>query len=480
MSIRKSSLLLPRATGWAGTSALSAALLATTALPSLADEALADLVENVSPSVVTIIAEQDIVPVQAPGQGQNFDFEDHPFGEFFKRFGAPEGFQAPQRGPSQGLGSGFVLDEAGYIITNHHVVDNASTVTVRLSDDRSFEAEIVGTDPLTDIAVLKIDAGETLQAVEMGDSEVIRVGEDVVAIGNPFGLHSTVTTGIVSAKGRNISAGPYAEFIQTDAAINKGNSGGPLFNMDGEVIGVNSAIYSPTGGSVGLGFAVTSNIVEHIAADLRDDGQVSRGWLGVSIQNVSPEIAAAMGIDASTGALVSDVVEGSPAEGVLEQGDVILTFNDEAVDSSSDLPILVGTTKVGTDSVMTVLRDGKEQQIELTIGQHQSASAEIDKSVDEGISGTALGVTVAPLTDSNRAQMGVAENVDGVVVTDLKPDSPAAKAGLQRGDVIVKLGGQETASPDALKAALDSEKTDPALVLINRGGNQIFVAVEIA
>ncbi|WP_170532911.1 MULTISPECIES: DegQ family serine endoprotease [Ruegeria] len=478
MSIRKSSLLLPGTASWVGAGALSAALLATTALPSMADEALADLVENVSPSVVTIIAEQGATPV--PTQGQEFDFDQHPFGEFFKRFGAPEGFNAPQRGPAQGLGSGFVLDEAGYIVTNHHVVDNAESVTVRMSDDRTFDAEVIGTDPLTDIAVLKIDTDETLQAVELGDSDGIRVGEDVVAIGNPFGLHSTVTTGIVSAKGRNISQGPYAEFIQTDAAINKGNSGGPLFNMEGEVVGVNSAIYSPTGGSVGLGFAVTSNIVEHIAADLRDDGQVSRGWLGVSIQNVSPELAAAMGIDSSIGALVADVVADSPAEGVLQQGDVILTFNDEVVDSSSDLPVLVGTTKVGTDSVLTVLRDGKEQQIELTVGQHQSASAQIDKSVDETVSGTALGVTIAPLTDTNRAEMGVAENVDGVIVTDLKPDSPAAKAGLQRGDVIVKLGGQETATPDALKAALDSEKTDPALVLINRGGNQIFVAVEIA
>ena len=478
MSIRKSSLLFPGTSSWVGVGALSAALMATTALPSMADEALADLVENVSPSVVTIIAEQDASPV--PAQGQEFDFEGHPFGEFFKRFGGPEGFDIPQRGPAQGLGSGFVLDEAGYIVTNHHVVDNASSVTVRMSDDRTFDAEVIGTDPLTDIAVLKIDGDGNLQAVQLGDSDVIRVGEDVVAIGNPFGLHSTVTTGIVSAKGRNISQGPYAEFIQTDAAINKGNSGGPLFNMEGEVIGVNSAIYSPTGGSVGLGFAVTSNIVEHIATDLRDDGQVSRGWLGVSIQNVSPELAAAMGVDTSTGALVADVVEGSPAEGVLKQGDVILTFNGEDVDSSSDLPILVGTTKVGTDSVLTVLRDGTEQQLELTIGQHQSASAEFDKSVDETVSGTALGVTVAPLTDSNRAELGVAKNVDGVIVTDLQADSPAAKAGLQRGDVIVKLGGQETATPDALKAALDSEKTDPALVLINRGGNQIFVAVEIA
>ncbi|WP_281994726.1 Do family serine endopeptidase [Ruegeria faecimaris] len=478
MSIRKSSLLMPRTSNWLGVSALSAALLATTALPSKADEALADLVESVSPSVVTIIAEQNAA--KGPENGQQFDFEGQPFGEFFKRFGVPEGFDAPRRGPSQGLGSGFVLDEAGYIITNHHVVDDAATVTVRLNDDRTFEAEVIGTDPLTDIAVLKIDAGEPLQAVELGNSDVIRVGEDVVAIGNPFGLSSTVTTGIVSAKDRNISQGPYAEFIQTDAAINKGNSGGPLFNMDGEVIGVNSAIYSPSGGSVGLGFAVTSNIVDHIAADLRDDGQVSRGWLGVSIQNVSPQIAAAMGIDASNGALVSDVVANSPAEGILEQGDVILTFNGEPVESSSDLPILVGTTKVGTESTLTVLRNGSEQDIKLTIGQHQSASAEMDKSVDEGISGTALGVTVAPLTETNRAELGVAENIDGVIVTDLKPDSPAAKAGLQRGDVIVKLGNQDTATPGALKEALDSEKTDPALVLINRGGNQIFVAVEIA
>ncbi|WP_171237465.1 Do family serine endopeptidase [Ruegeria sp. HKCCA5763] len=478
MSIRKSSLLLPRTSNWMGISALGAALLATTAIPSVADEALADLVETVSPSVVTVIAEQDNVPSAAPGQ--NFDFDGHPFGEFFKRFGAPEGFNAPQRGPAQGLGSGFVLDEAGYIVTNHHVVDNASTVTVRLSDDRSYEAEVVGTDPLTDIAVLKIDPDTALQAVELGDSDVIRVGEDVVAIGNPFGLSSTVTTGIVSAKGRNISEGPYAEFIQTDAAINKGNSGGPLFNMEGEVIGVNSAIYSPSGGSVGLGFAVTSNIVQHIAADLRDDGQVSRGWLGVSIQNVSPQLAAALGIDASSGALVSDVVSDSPADGVLKQGDVILTFNDEAVDSSSDLPILVGTTKVGTDSTLTVLRDGKQETLTLTVGQHQAASAQPDTPVEAEVAGTTLGVTVAPLTETVRAETGIPETVDGVVVTDLKPDSPAAKAGLQRGDVIVKLGNQETFTPDALKAALDSEKTDPALVLINRGGSQIFVAVELA
>lgn len=478
MSIRKSPLILPRTSGLFGATALSAALLAATAIPSQADEALADLVETVSPSVVTVIASIDAAP--SPASGQEFDFEGQPFGEFFKRFGIPEGFDAPRRGPSQGLGSGFVLDEDGYIITNHHVVDKASKITVRLNDDRSYEAEVVGTDPLTDIALLKIDADEALQPVPLGDSDDIRVGEDVVAIGNPFGLSSTVTTGIVSAKGRNISEGPYAEFIQTDAAINKGNSGGPLFNMDGEVVGVNSAIYSPSGGSVGLGFAVTSNIVEHIAADLRDDGQVSRGWLGVSIQNISPELAAAMGVDGTVGALVSEVLPDSPAQGVLQQGDVIIAFNGEQVDSSSELPVLVGTTAVGTDSKVTVLRNGKEETLNVTLGQHSAQMAANAEPTDDAVAGKTLGVTVAPLSEATRAQIGVPENVHGVVVTSLKPDSPAAKAGLRQGDVIVKLGNQDVETPEALKSALEDQKTDPALMLINRGGNQIFVAVEIA
>ncbi|MGI9367358.1 MAG: Do family serine endopeptidase [Ruegeria sp.] len=478
MSIRKSNLLLPRTSNWIGTGALGAALLATTALPAFADKALADLVQEVSPSVVTIVAEQEAKPVSS--DPKEFDFEGHPFGELFKRFGTPEGFDAPQRGPGRGLGSGFVLDEAGFIIASNHVVDGADTITVKLSDDRSFDAEVVGTDPLTDIALLKIDAGEALRSVALGDSDQIRVGEDVVAIGNPFGLSSTVTTGIVSAKGRNISDGPYAEFIQTDAAINRGNSGGPLFNMDGEVVGVNSAIYSPSGGSVGLGFAVTSNIVEHIAADLRDDGRVSRGWLGVSIQSISPELAAAMGVEKASGALVSEVMQGSPAEGILQQGDVIVSFNGEDVKSSADLPILVGTTKVGSESKITVLRNGKIEQMDVTIGQHQTASAETDSVISENAAGTSLGATVAPLTDTARAEIGIGEDVSGVVVTSLDPNSPAADAGLQRGDVIVKLGTSDTETPQALKAALENEKTDPALVLINRGGNQIFVAIEIA
>ncbi|MFC3615959.1 DegQ family serine endoprotease [Lutimaribacter marinistellae] len=459
---------------WLGASALGAVLMSSTALPALADEALADLVEEVAPSVVTILATQTAQsqPAQVP------DMQGHPFGEFFRQFGMPEGMPMPKQGPRQGLGSGFVIEADGLIVTNNHVVEGADKVTVRLSDDRSFDAEVIGTDPLTDLALLRIEA-DNLPALELGDSDAIRVGEDVFAVGNPFGLNQTVTTGIVSAKGRNISEGPYAEFIQTDAAINKGNSGGPLFNMQGDVIGVNSAIYSPTGGSVGLGFAVTSNILDEVVEDLLDDGKVDRGWLGVSIQNVSPDIAEALGLDGAKGALVSEVVEGSPAEGVLKAGDVILSFGGKSVTSSSDLPRLVGATDTGENADISVLRNGKEETVTVTVGAFKAAM-EVEETVEELASGKALGVTVAPLTADTRAQAGVDASTEGVVVMSLKSGSPAEQAGLRPGDVIVKLGSQATPSPQALKDALQTEPTDPALLLVKRGGSQIFIPVRIA
>lgn len=478
MSIRMSRKLNPSLPNWAAAPVLGALLLGSTALPGLADEALADLVERVSPAVVTVLASEEAKPRQMKGQPN--PFEGTPFDEFFRQFGGPNGMQPPQSGPRQGLGSGFILDAEGYIVTNNHVVDGADTVTVRLSDDREFTAEVVGTDPLTDLALLRIQAGMDLPAVTLGDSDAIRVGEDVVAVGNPFGLSSTVTTGIVSAKGRNISEGPYAEFIQTDAAINKGNSGGPLFNMEGEVVGVNSAIYSPTGGSVGLGFAVTSNIVENVIADLREDGQVDRGWLGVSIQNVGADIAAAMGLDSPNGALVSDVVPDSPADGNLNPGDVIVAFEGKAVKSSSDLPRLVGATKAGSSANVRVIRDGKAQDVTVTIGQHQQSASASGVAPTDPAETPALGLTVAPLTDDMREQAGVGSDVSGVLVTDIDPNGPAAQAGLRRGDVIQRVGGTDTDSPAALKAALGKEKTDPALVLINRDGNRLFVAVRLA
>ncbi|GGH19266.1 serine protease Do [Cribrihabitans marinus] len=461
--------------GKAGAAALGALLLAATSLPAHADEALADLVEEVSPSVVTVISQQSAKAM--PAQAAPFDFEGHPFGEFFRRFGVPEGRQMPRPGPSQGLGSGFVIDSDGLVVTNHHVIDGAEKVTIRLSDKREFTAEVVGSDPLTDLALLKITTDAELPAVVLGDSDAIRVGEDVVAIGNPFGLSSTVTTGIVSAKGRNISDGPYAEFLQTDAAINRGNSGGPLFDMDGEVVGVNSAIYSPSGGSVGLGFAVTSNIVQEVVADLRDDGKVDRGWLGVSIQSVTPDIAGAMGLDASQGALVADVVPDSPADGVLQPGDVIVGFGGAEVADSADLPRLVGATGAGEDSTVTVLRDGERVTLDLTVGEYKGPTA---SAPEQDASNMALGVTVAPLTETARNELGLGSTVTGVLVMEVAPDSPAAQAGLRRGDVIMKLDGQETDTPQALQSALKNQGEDPALMLINRRGAPLFIAVDIA
>jgi serine protease Do len=279
--------------------------------------AIADLVARTSPSVVTVLATQEAETGPA-GQVDPFG-PDSPFGDFFRRFGVPEGGMPvppqPEGGPRGiGVGSGFVIDGDGYIVTNNHVVDDATELKVRMSDDREFDAEVIGTDEQTDLALIKIDAG-SLPELTLGDSDAMRVGEDVIAVGNPFGLGGTVTRGIVSAKARDINAGPYVDFIQTDAAINRGNSGGPLLNLQGEVIGVNSAIYSPNGGSVGVGFAVPSNTVKSVVAQLRDSGAVERGWLGVSIQTVTPEIAAAIGLDDPHGALVADVVAGSPAEG---------------------------------------------------------------------------------------------------------------------------------------------------------------------
>ena len=447
----------------------TAALLAWGAVPVAAHEAdaLADLVDQVAPAVVTVLSE-------APARIEPARGSESPFDDFLRRFGAPLPGR-PDATPQRGLGSGFILEEDGWIVTNNHVVEGAETVTVRLSDQREFTAEIVGTDAATDLALLRIDAGENLPHVALGDSDALRVGQDVFAVGNPFGLGGTVTRGIVSAKGRDIDAGPYADFIQTDAAINRGNSGGPLFNMDGEVIGVNSAIYSPNGGSVGLGFAVASNIVHRIVADLRDDGSVSRGWLGVSIQSLTPDLAAAMGLDDTSGALVSDVVSDSPAQGTLRTGDVILGFAGKDVDSSRDLPKLVGSTAPGETVDLEILRDGKSETVTIEIGtleQSETASAESPK--DSG----KLGATVAPLTEAARAELGLDDEVDGVVITSVGPDSAAARAGLRAGDVIVKLGGEDIATLDALKHALKNGD-DKTLALVNRRGSQIFVPLTL-
>ncbi len=483
--------------------AATAALLVTsTAGAALADDKLADLVEEVSPTVVTVLATIDSASDKPTGR--SFGFENgSPFEEFFRRFGAPEGMPEDFRGgkphggpgpfgnkgPRHGLGSGFILDEDGYIVTNHHVIDDAEAVTVRLDDRREFDAEVVGSDPQTDLALLKIEAKTELPQVTLGDSDAMRVGEDVFAVGNPFGLGGTVTTGIVSATGRNIHAGPYSDFIQTDAAINRGNSGGPLFNMEGEVIGVNSAIYSPTGGSVGIGFAVSSNIVADVVEDLKDEGRVSRGWLGVTIQDVTPAIAKAMDLEEAKGALVASVLEDGPSDGALKSGDVILGFAGKPVNSSRDLPKLVARADAGEEVTIEIIRNRKERSVEVKVGalpNERLAVAENSGS-DSDAKRTAsetLGATLAKLTPEARSNLGLEDDANGVVITSVKARGAAARAGLQVGDVIVRLDNAEVSSPKALDQALaerveDNSEDEAALLLINRKGAEIFVGVSL-
>jgi len=455
--------------------------------------AVADLVDRTSPAVVTVLAtqeEDEDQMAQAGPEGSPFG-PGSPFDEFFRRFGLPEGQMPMPEGP-QGrpghepgvaLGSGFVIEGDGYIVTNNHVVDHAETVKVRLSDDREFDAKVIGTDKQTDLALIKIDA-KNLPVLEIGDSDQVRVGEDVIAVGNPFGLGGTVTRGIVSAMARDINAGPYVDFIQTDAAINRGNSGGPLLDLEGKVIGVNSAIYSPNGGSVGVGFAIPANTVKTVVAQLKDDGSVERGWLGVQIQTVTPEIATAIGLDEAKGALVADIVPDSPSVGNLEVGDVILSFDGKPVASSRELPKLVAAVEPDHDVKIEVLRQGEDKTVEFKLGKFdeatQVASAETGDEHEKGASSEKLGATLAPVTETAREQLGLDEDVTGVVITSLDGKGLAADAGLEVGDVILTVGDTRVTSPGDVEKALHAAKSDAVLMQIDRHGSKVFVGVKLA
>jgi serine protease Do len=442
---------------------------------------IADLVERTSPAVVTVLATHERESMQMPGS----PFDGSPFEEFFRRFGMPDGApfpMPPQRGPEGvGLGSGFVLESDGYIVTNNHVVEDAAEVKVRMADEREFDAEVVGTDPQTDLALIKIDADD-LPHLALGDSSALRVGDDVIAVGNPFGLGGTVTRGIVSALARDINAGPYVDFIQTDAAINRGNSGGPLLNLDGEVIGVNSAIYSPNGGSVGVGFAIPSDTVKTVVAQLKDGGAVERGWLGVTIQTVTPEIAAAIGLNEPHGALVADVMADSPSAGKLQTGDVILSFDGQPVDSSRELPKLVAAAAPDADVTIEVLRAGDETSVTLKLGRFdagQVAAAE-PGDVRDGAASEQLGATLAAVTPAVRDQLGLPEAVDGVVITSLDGSGLAADAGLEVGDVIVQVGDAPVHAPADVERAIDRAENDAVLFQVSRDGARIFIGVRLA
>ncbi len=425
------------------------------------------LVPQVSPAVVHIkvVVMQRADFETGPG-GSPFGSPPSPFGGPGPRFRPPFPFpQQPAPGPRRGSGSGFIVRKDGLILTNNHVVENAKEITVVMADETEYTAELVGRDPKTDLAVLKIEPKGDLPAAQMGDSNALRVGDWVMAIGNPFGLSNTVTAGIVSAKGRTIGAGPYDNFIQTDASINPGNSGGPLFNQRGEVIGINTAIFSRTGGNIGIGFATPINQAKALMPELEEHGYVTRGWLGVSIQNVTKDLADSLGIADARGALVADIVDNGPAQkSGIQRGDVIMTYNGKDVKESSDLPTLVAATKVGSTVPVEVSRKGKSETIEVTIGKLQEERQAKNWPADKSEWGLAL----RDLRPEERMQAGLKDG-EGVLVSGVQPGSPAAEARVQAGDVILEVNQNPVGSVDALKKEADTAKEGkPLLLLLKR------------
>ena len=401
----------------------------------------ADLVQAVQPAVVSI---------QVTGRAQG----ETPF--------------APARAV-RGLGSGFVMDADGHVVTNAHVVANAQQVKVTLADGRELPARILGTDARTDVALLKVEAGRPLPFLRFGDSDAARVGDWVVAVGSPFGLNATVTAGILSARGREIGAGPYDDFLQVDAPINSGNSGGPLFAQDGTVIGVNTAIYSPTGGSVGIGFAIPARMVQQVAAQLKEHGRVDRGFLGVATQPLNPALATALGLAAPEGALVADVTEGSPAARAgLRAGDVVLRVNGEAVRDARALARQVAAIPAGREARLAIRRNGAEQELLVTLGGTPEARRQEARG-EAGQRNAPLGLALAP------AQAGKGAG-EGVVVAQVRPGSPAAEAGLRPGDVLAQVGGRDVASPEAAVQALRGA-TGPVALKVVREGQSLFLAL---
>ena len=424
------------------------------------------LAKQLKPAVVNVSTTQTVRAVQ-PFQSP-FGADD-PFNEFWKRF-----FPNPGQSRQRSLGSGVIIASDGFILTNNHVVDNAEKITVKLSDDREFAAKVVGKDPKTDVALLKINTEGSLPVARLGNSDRLEVGEWVAAIGNPFGLDSTVTEGIVSAKGRHIGDGPYEDFIQTDASINPGNSGGPLINMSGEIVGINTAIFSQTGGNIGIGFAIPINLVKEILPQIKSKGKVTRGWLGVAIQRVTPAIAESMGLDKSKGALVSQVVEGGPADRAgVKVGDLIVEYNGKEISDANELPILVARTAPQEKVPVKVLRDKKETSFTVTIQELKEQEAVASANQKES-----LGLTVQRVTPQLAESLGL-DRPRGVVVTSVKPDSAADEAGLQRSDVILEIDRKPIKDrSDYQRAIADVKQGKAILFLIRRGENTIFLALK--
>jgi Do/DeqQ family serine protease len=435
----------------------------------------ADVVDGVAPAVVTIRSERR---VRAPNV---HSFLDDPFfREFFgDRFPGLE--QGPRSFREQGLGSGVVVSEDGYIVTNHHVVDGAEELSVERNDRRTLDATIVGSDPPSDLAVLKI-SGSHLPAMRFGDSDMVRVGDVVLAVGNPLGVGQTVTQGIISAKGRQtgLSDGSFESFLQTDAAINRGNSGGALVDTRGNLVGINSQILSPSGGSIGIGFAIPSNMVRDVMDQLIKTGKVRRGMIGVVIQPVTADIAKSLKLDEAHGIIVSQVNAGGPAARAgIEQGDIILSVNGERIDDMNTLRNRIAKAPPGSQITLTVLRDGKERTVRVTLGELETRAAarQEDQERETPAGDGRLGLTVQPLTRDLARRLQIDPAIAGVVITDVDPDGPAASSGLQQGDVIVSANRRRVNSPNELADAIRASGDRPVLLLIGRQGRSLFVTV---
>jgi len=428
------------------------------------------LARELKPAVVNISTSKTVQSARpgSPFEGPGREF----FDDFFDRF-----FQNRPDAPRQAtsLGSGFIIDREGHILTNAHVVDGADEITVTLADERSLKAKVIGADRKLDLALLRIEDNGELPAARLGDSDKLQVGEWVLAIGNPFGLEQTVTAGIVSAKGRVIGAGPYDDFIQTDASINPGNSGGPLFNTQGEVVGINTAIIAR---GQGIGFAIPINVARSVLEQLKKSGHVTRGWLGVSIQVLTDDLADAFGLKETTGALITNVFDDSPAaEAGLKSGDVIIAYNDAPIKHVRDLPRLVAATPVGNQATLTVLRDGKKRNIKVVIGQMKDDEQPVIAGGDSESS--SLGLSLTDITPE-LAQRYELEAGHGVLITGVAPGSPAAKAELRRGDILLKIGGNEIDSATTARKALKAAKQGRVVpLLIQRGDSVLYTAIRI-
>ncbi len=456
-----------------------------------APDSFADLAEQVSPAVVNITT--STIVAQRTGN-QPMIPEGSPFEDFFRDFldrnqpGGPNGNDnAPRQRRSQALGSGFVISEDGFIVTNNHVIEGADEILIEFfNGGGELPAEVIGTDPNTDIAVLKVESDKPLPFVTFGDSDIMRVGDWVMAVGNPLGQGFSVSAGIVSQRNRELS-GAYDDYIQTDAAINRGNSGGPLFNMDGEVVGVNTAILSPNGGSIGIGFAMSSAVVKRVVDQLKEFGETRRGWLGVRIQDITDDIAEAMGLENTNGALITDVPDGPAKDAGILPNDIILSFDGTDVVDTRELVRIVGNAPVGKAVRVVILRDGQTETVKITLGRREDASAAPGEAPDEDTpeapaEGKVLGMSLGELDDMRREDLGLAPSAEGLVVLDIDEDSEAFEKGIRAGDVVAEAGQEAVASIEALESRLEAARDGgrkSVLLLVRRDDNPRFVALTL-